>query len=232
VPVVAPGPADEIRGLGEESFYKKRITDQPDEGQALEVALLWGETVLVVESFQRPETIAIGEAAGCRFTVPQEALGGMRYDLVVPRDGQFAVAIGNPNITGDVLTRDGVKTLEELREAHGTHLLLSDATRARLKVGQLTMLLTYGPLPRRTGVARLAEPDIEAWIYIALSAIVHIAFLVVLTQQAGDVLLSERDPRAMRQRAVDVIRVEAEKPPEIEEEEEEEAYATPFWDDR
>ncbi|MCA9516727.1 MAG: AgmX/PglI C-terminal domain-containing protein [Myxococcales bacterium] len=210
-----PRPVEEIRGLGSESFYKKKEAGDADsDGFALEVALLWGETVLAVESFDKPEVISIGEAKGCRFTVPQEVLGGKRFDLVVPSNGRFAVDISNPNIEGDLLVGGAVKSLAELRGGQ-KQFPITEPVRGRLRVGPFTLLLTYGPKPTRAGIRGLAQPDYDAWIYIAVSAIVHIAFLIVLYYLPEDMMMSQRDPRQAKERALQVLRVD----PKEEEEE-------------
>src|SRR5690606_35059668 len=104
--------------------------------------------------------------------VPQEVLGGKRFDLVVPSGGRFAVDISNPNIEGDLLVGGAVKSLAELR-AGQKQLPITEPVRGRLRVGPFTLLLTYGPKPTRAGIRGIAQPDYDAWIYIAVSAIVH-----------------------------------------------------------
>lgn len=219
----ASGPAEEIRGLGQESFFKKKLVDEPATSAALEVALLWGETVLAVETFDKPESIRVGEARGCRFTLPQSVLGGMSYELIKVVGGKLVLDVTNPNIQGDLLVDGGVKGVEELREGGGAKITLDRPIRARLRIGQFTLLVTWGQLPTRTGVRVVGDVDVDAWIYIAVSAILHIAFLIVISTLPDDLSYSQRDPRAMKERAIQVLRVtpeEEEDKPEIEEPEE------------
>ena len=215
-----PSKPDEIRGLGQDSFYKKR---QVDDGSKLilEVALLWGETVLAVEDYRQPKTITVGEAPGCRFTIPAETLGVENYNLVEARGGKFALNLSNSRIKGDVLVGGDVKTFDDLRKSpdmSGDFYLIDGPMRARLKCGEFTLLVSHGEVPDKIVTNPLTNVDYNGLIYIAISAIVHIAFLVILSLMPEDYLRSQRDPRLARERAMRVLRVEPEKEEEKEEE--------------
>ncbi|PKN55735.1 MAG: hypothetical protein CVU56_19980 [Deltaproteobacteria bacterium HGW-Deltaproteobacteria-14] len=234
-PTGEPVPAEEIRGLGEDSFYKKKEVVEATSTDALEVALLWGETVLAVETFEKPQSITVGEAKGCRFALPQSVLGGMAYELVRAQGGRFVLDVTNPNLKGDLLVDGGVKSVEEIREGGGK-ITLDQPIRARLHAGKFTLLVSYGQAPTKPGVGSIGRVDVDAWIYISISAIVHIAFLVVLSLLPTDLNFSERDPRALAQRAIEVLRVEV-KPEEEEkkkkeEEEEKKKNKTPGEDEK
>jgi len=208
-------PAPALSGLGEDGFHEVRAATATAHPDALEVALLWGETVLAVESFDRPQAIPIGEARGCRFALPQTVLGGMSYDLVVAQGDRFVLDLSNANLQGDLLIDGAVWSVDELR-ADGGRVTLDRQTRARLRAGQFTLLVSYGLAPRRAGVGGLGRVDLDAWIYTSLSAVVHIAFLVALTLLPTDLAYRERDPRELTQRAIDVLRVEVKPAAEAE----------------
>ncbi len=218
-----PAKPEEIRGLGEGSFYNKVQRDGDGPGMTLEIAMLWGETVLAVKDYRKPQTIVIGEGKGAEFTLPPEALGLSTYDLVVEKGGKFYLKLANSRIKGDVLADGKVQSLDDLRGTTSGDLYPIDRPmRARLKLDEFTLLLSYGQPAKKPTGSFLAGVDYNASIYIALSAIIHIAFLVTLSLIPEDLLKSNRDPRSARERMTRVLRVEPEKDEEKEEEKKEE----------
>ena len=218
----------EIRGLGQDSFYDKR-SDRGDSNRehVLEVALLWGDTVLSIEHFSEPQTIAIGEEPSCRFTLPQEVLGRTSFNLVEAKGGVFALNLTNPTLSGDVLTGDGVKSLEELKEspkAKGGFYPVDNKTRARLRAGEFNVLVSYGPMPARHKASPLSTVDLTPFIFVLLSLILHSGFLIVVRMMPEDQLKSRLDPDAQRKRMVKMLQItpEEEKEEEKKEEKEEE----------
>jgi hypothetical protein len=136
-------PGEEIQGLGENTFYADAKDDDPNEGNALEVALLWGETVLSIEHFRKPGPVKVGEVSGCRFTLPEEVLGVRSYTLIDERNGKFALNLANPSLQGDVLIGDSVMPIGELAKdgkLDGDHLLIDGPMRARLRLGEFVLL--------------------------------------------------------------------------------------------
>lgn len=220
-------PAPEIAGLGEQSFYSARTemaADRSDRGMMLEVALLWGETVLSIEHFREPTTIAVGEDRGCRFTVPAEVLGSTAYPLVVPHGEGFALNLENPFVEGDILLEGRVVTVDELRA--GRVLPVTDHMRARLRVGEFTLLVSHSPVPPKPKVSPLGAVDYTPHIFVALSAIVHITFLVILSLMPDEQLKSRMDTTARRTKMIEVLKVTA-----AEEEQEPEELAEPEPED-
>ncbi|MFT7582743.1 MAG: TonB family protein, partial [Myxococcota bacterium] len=201
----------EIRGLGADSFLSKRVGPSSGDGipNTLEVALLWGETVLAVERFDRPQTVQVGEAQGCRFTLPREALGAGSYPLIQAVDDAFVLNWANPLLTGDLLVDGKVQGLDDLRaEGVGT-LTFAEPARARLKAGAFTLLVTFGPAPKRVVAPALGDVDVDPWISVAVSAIVHVAFLVSLSFMPLDLgQLTERDPRQALDRTVEALMIQ------------------------
>ncbi|MCB9729482.1 MAG: AgmX/PglI C-terminal domain-containing protein [Deltaproteobacteria bacterium] len=221
-------PDEEIQGLGENTFYADAKDEDPNEGNALEVALLWGETVLSIEHFRKPGPVKVGEVKGCRFTLPEEVLGVKSYTLIDDRGGKFALNLANPALQGDVLIGDSVMPIGELAKdgrLQGDHLLIDGPMRARLRLGEFIILVSYGKMPARPRVSPLGSIDYTPHIYVALSAIVHIAFLVFLSLMPEEQLRSQMDPAARAKRLINVIKIA-----ELEEEEEPEPEEIPEED--
>ncbi|MGM0574160.1 MAG: AgmX/PglI C-terminal domain-containing protein [Myxococcota bacterium] len=223
-------PMEEIQGLGETTFYEDEGERREGETQALEIALLWGETVLSIEHFTRPEPVWVGEKPGSRFTLPQEVLGTDSYPLIEVKHGKFALNLSNQTLQGDVLIDGSVMPLGELAKEgrlDNQYLLIEGPMRARLRVGDFILLVSYGPMPERPRVSPLASVDYTPHIYIALSAILHIAFLVFLSLMPEEQLRTSMDPRARAKKLIDVIKVSEEEEQEEEELEEEEVEPEP-----
>ena len=215
-------PVPEIQGLGENSFYALGEEDPKAAGMVLEVALLWGETVLTVQHFDKPREVRIGELPGCDMTIPETVLGNAELTLISDAGGQFALHTDHANFEGDVLINGSIIPLGDLENAGkltGGRLVMTEATRARLRVGDFILLVSYGPMPAKPLVSPLGAVDYTPHIYVAVSAIVHIAFLVFLSLMPEDQLRSRLDPSARRAKLLKVLKVVE---PEIEEEEEEE----------
>ncbi|MBD90620.1 MAG: hypothetical protein CL940_09795 [Deltaproteobacteria bacterium] len=216
-------PVLEIQGLGENSFYAIGEDDPNTDGMVLEVALLWGETVLTVQHYNTPEEVRIGELPGCHLTVPQTALGVPELTLISDEGGRFALHTEHAAFEGDVLINGSIIPLGDLENAQeltGGKLVMSDRTRARLRVGDFILLVSYGPMPAKPLVSPLGAVDYTPHIYVAVSAIVHIAFLVFLSLMPEDQLRSRLDPSARRAKLLKVLKVVEPEPEEEEEEEE------------
>lgn len=210
----AGGPVkpDEIRGLGEESFYKKKTATSDSDEWALDIALLWGETVLSSKTFRKSQDVVLADNDAADFEVPKEILGSESFKLVRGADAGFTLDLSNPNVTGDVLLGDKVKSVQELAEESKT-LPVKGPMRARLKVGDFTILVAHQPLMVGTGAKK--ELEKEPILFIALSALVQVAFLIIASTAPDDLLMTTRDPRAQRQKVIQALKI---TPEEIEEE--------------
>ncbi len=208
----------EIRGLGNESFLKKRLEDVESGPPVLDVALLWGETILAARSWREPTSVVIGTGPNADFVVPEEALGTGNYTLVKGDGGKFALNLGSPRLSGDVLRGGKVESADHIRDERPNGVLtLEGACKARIRLGEFTLLIGYGPSTPLHLPPAIAEADKEPGLYLLLSAIVHISFLIVAMTIPKDMLLQSRDPRIEREKFLQMARVEP-KPEEKKEE--------------
>lgn len=210
-PAAGPAKPEEIRGLGEDSFYKKKASGEGNQW-ALDIALLWGETVLSSKTFHKAGDVILGESEPADFAIPREILGSERFALVKASGNGFALDLSNPNVSGDVLLGDKVRSIQELSEEKRT-LDLAGPVRARLKLGEFTILLSHSPVAPAALAAK--EVEKEPFLFIALSAVVQIAFLIIAWTAPDDLLMSTRDPRAQRQKVIQALRI---TPEQLEEE--------------
>ncbi len=215
---------EEIQGLGENSYYADESDD--DVGpKVLEVALLWGETVLSIEHFEKPIEVRVGEVKGCRFTIPDEALGVKDHALVVPHNDSFGLNLDNPRFQGDVLVDGSVIPIGELAKLDKLDngvLHIDQPMRARLRVGDFILLVSYGHMPAKPRVSPLTAIDYTPHIYVALSAIVHLAFLVFLRLMPPEQLMSRADRDERRLKMIELMKVAQQEKEEEKAEEEQE----------
>src|SRR5690606_20370883 len=112
-----------------------------------------------------------------------------------------------------------VKTIADLRgETPSGKFVIGRNTRARIRFGEFTLLLSWGPVPKRDKVGPLGSVDINPYIYIALSAIVHITFLTILSLMPEESLRSRKDPAAKRAKLIEMMKVAQEEEKKEEEE--------------
>lgn len=198
---------EEIRGLGSESFYKKKGASEGSEW-ALDVAILWDETVLSSKSYKAGATVTLGEGAHVDFEVPPEVLGGREFKLVEGTPQGFALVVSNPNVTGDVLIGDQVKSVGELAD-EGRTLKISGPLKARLKVGEFTILVSHAPVV--VAVAHKHTFEKEPWLFVLASAIIQIALLIAARGAPDELLMTTRDPRAEREKVLQALKVTPEE---------------------
>lgn len=219
-------PVYEIHGLGENTFYDVGPDDPESSDMVLEIALLWGATVLTIEHYDKPERVKVGEIPGCRFTIPSEALGTEQVTLIENVGGKFGLLVGHETFQGDVLIDGSVTPLGDLTKAGqtvGGRLLIDQAVRARIRIGEFMLLVSYSQMPARPKVGPLGAVDFTPHIYILISAIAQLAFLLFLSLMPEDQLRSRLDPSARRSKLLNVLKVaELEKEEEEEEEKSEE----------
>lgn len=207
---------EEIRGLGAESFYAKKASTE-GATWALDVALLWGETVLSSKTFRGSVDVVLGDSDAADFQVPKEILGSASQKLVVGHESGFALDVSNPNITGDVLLGDKVRSVGELAE-EGRTVALKGAARARLKVGEFTLLLSHAPFA--VGATKAEPIEKEPIIFVLGAAIVMVAFLIIAYMAPDDMLMTTRDPRAQREKVLQALKITPEEIEEAKKEEE------------
>jgi pSer/pThr/pTyr-binding forkhead associated (FHA) protein/outer membrane biosynthesis protein TonB len=218
---------EEIQGLGEDSFYSAEQDELESDDMVLEIALLWGETVLTIEHFNKPETIIIGEEVGARFSLPEEALGVVSFPLVEPINGQYALNLSLPHLEGDLLADGSVMPIGELDkdgQLTGHHYIIEGPVRARLRLGDFVLLISYSRMPARPKLSPLGSIDYNPFIFVSLSAILHIAFLVFLSLTPPEQLISKLDRDARRAKLIEILKIQQpEEEEEIEEELEDES---------
>lgn len=222
VTVREPGASEGMPG-----FYERREERVEAGGtRALEVAMFWEGALLSVNHYPKVASVTIGEKKGSDYFTPEERIGADQYQLVVPHGDKFAVNLANEKIEGDVLIRDKIYTVAELKAANlltdGKHLVLDEHTRCRLAMGNVSFLLSYTVLPAKPKTALFARVSLHEHIYTSISLIAHVLFLIILSLIPEEQLVAQRDPTKSRNHTFQVLKMAVQEEKEEKEEQEEE----------
>ena len=189
---------------------------------SLEIAQVWGKSLIDVKMFRSPTPITIGEKVRDTYKMSNEVLGADQLTLVRPADKGFALNIGSELLHGDIRVGSRVMPVEEARKldiASGGLLPFAPDTRARLQFGDLTLLVGLIRPPKKPKRGLLAQINVQEQVYLALSLVLHLAFLILLSLIPEDQLRASKDPRKERSSLIAAIQVADEEKKKEEEEE-------------
>ncbi|GMV40879.1 MAG: hypothetical protein AMXMBFR64_25950 [Myxococcales bacterium] len=207
--------------LNPETYLDEKSFDEGTGRFGLEIGMFLGQSLLDVRHFRSPTTVSIGEDTRCTYRVPEEILTTGRYELVRPHGSGFALNIGLDAFTGAVRAGGKVMPLGEARAsgvAKGGVIEVDQDTRACLRLGDLTFLVAYQPLPKKPKVGLLRQINVQEQIYLALSVIMHLAFLILLSLIPEEQLRASKDPRKERSSLIQAIQVADQEKKKEEEE--------------
>ncbi len=214
---------------GAAAFYSASSEDRTERTvgtPALEVAMFWQDALLGVNHYTGQRTVTIGEAKGADYFAPEERLGSKRYDLVVPHGGRHAVNFSAESIEGDVLVGDKIYSVAELKAAglltDGSLLVLDSRTRCRLRLDNISYLVSDTVLPPKPKGRGITSEDFQLPIYLSLSLIAHLVLLIIVAILPEEMLLAQRDSHRGRTAMVEAIKIAAEDKEEEEEKADEE----------
>lgn len=193
-------PVSSAVGLGAASRRADRPSDRDEYtdaffndrgGDTLEVAHLWGDHVVRVESFGKPRTVTYGPSRDEDFIVGQD-LAPEQHPLVRYQEGQYQLVI-TPEMTGFVQNDGQEYTIDEVMqkglaqqspEVGGYVLPLGSQTSARVELQGNVFLLHFTSMP--VGVGASLGFDTEPAPYFGISAAAHILFLLLAMSLPGD----------------------------------------------
>lgn len=141
--------------------FDSYFNEQPEEGEdklkgaerrkVIEVAQIWGDSIVQMTHFMRPDRVTIGESAHCNFFAPGEYLPGDQFPIVrnAGRDYylQFTELMGGQVELGGKVT--GLQALVETGEAKKSkdgsfqvyRYKIDPEAKVRLELGSLTFLV-------------------------------------------------------------------------------------------
>ncbi len=199
-------------GIGFALFF---VSD-PNWWQGLVSGALW--------TLKHGDGVHIGESRHARFFVPEEAIGAREYALLVPHGDGWALNLARTEIKGDVLHDGKVHTVEDARSKgvlKGQLLPLGPTTKARLRFGPFTMLVSHVPARSLARGGRGALSIISDWGYVAVSLILHVSMLILsLYYRPNDEIQIRRQVLPLETRVVPIESMMAEEQIDKKKEEE------------
>lgn len=179
-------------GLGEETSWLLHHIKDSDEyqeaffrdrgGDTLEVALLWRDHVLQVNTYSE-QSVTVGPNEKNNFVLEDRSFTDDAFPLVVFEGGGYSVTFTDA-MSGVVREGDDTYTLQQAidsqkarRSGAGYEIPLSSRTSVRVDVGESTFLVHFTDLPVLIGGG--ASFDTAPVPYILVSAAAHIAFLLL-----------------------------------------------------
>lgn len=192
-------------------------------GDTLEVAMLWADHVLSVNSYGSPRTVMIGPNENNDFIVDESQIAqNERFPLVSYEANSYAVVFF-PEMTGVIQDQDNHYTLQEAIEQNiatqsmtvsgAYEMRLGARTSARIDVGETTFLVHFTDMPVVIGGG--VAMDTAPLPYIAISAVAHILFILLVLNIPSDADSLDLDGFSAEDRFVEML-----MKPEQEEEEE------------
>ncbi|MBM4388220.1 MAG: energy transducer TonB [Deltaproteobacteria bacterium] len=199
-----------------ESFYQdapaKKKESAFDTGKYfLEATLLWGDELVSLKHFKMGSKITAGETTKSDVFIPEDFLGAKTYDLLKCEEDKFLVNLESQKVEGDCLLGGKVVTVAELKKKGNLKdrffLPLDAEDRCRLKFGPFYLLLSMAQLPEKPKTPFLAKFNPSENIYTAISLILHLIFLLLISLVPEEQLKALRDPFKQRSQVYKVIQM-------------------------
>ncbi len=204
-----------------------------DSGGVLEIAYLWSDAVLDVQTFKKPRSVFIGGDETNDYVLEDQRLTHPKFPLVVFEEHQGYRVVFTGQMQGTIQREGEQYSLDEAIEQGlarpssavqgGFELAMTRGTSVRLDFGRNTFLLHFTSMPAMVAGASIGLEG-APFFYQSVSLALHVAFMLLvfmLPDGYGGLELSGLD--------LDDRFAEMDLDPEDEEEEEDELDA--FEDD-
>ncbi|AWV90342.1 AgmX/PglI C-terminal domain-containing protein [Bradymonas sediminis] len=157
-------------------------------GDTLEVAMLWSDHVLSVNSYNTARTVSIGPDTKNDFIVHEEGIAQSESFPLVSYEANSYAVVFLPGMNGVIRDQDTQYTLEEavaqnIARPSSTvsgafEVRLGARTSARVDVGETTFLIHFTDMPAVIGGGFAI--DTAPLPYLAVSAVAHILFILLV----------------------------------------------------
>lgn len=166
-------------------------------GDTLEVAMVWSDIVLSMNSYRTPRNITIGSERTNDFVMEHESLTGASWP-VIRYQGSYALMVTSE--MDGLISEDGKRyTLREAiqqgiaradttaasRPGATTYIVpLNARTAARVDLGDVSILAHFTDQPALVGMP--VSMDLAVAPYLTFSAIAHITFIILALTMPAD----------------------------------------------
>ena len=176
---------EDLEGSSDMDYYTEVFFDD-DGGDTLEVAMLWSDQVLAVNSYPTPRSVTIGAGKKVDFVVTEDLLSTPEHPLVVFDGGSYQLVFTD-RMRGMVQSGQRAYTLEEaIAQGVATQsgavpgaytIALNMQSSARIDVGDVTFLIHFTDQPAWVGGP--LHVDWPLFFYVAISGGLHAVLLLL-----------------------------------------------------
>ena len=183
-----PTEAPEGKRVSDTELYTANFFEDSDEGTTLEIAHLWNDQVLGVETLKKPRTLTAGGHEGNDYVLEERFFDIEKFPLIVfdPEDGYRLNFTAHMN--GKIRRRGEELSLQEAvnrgvagasNDVKGAKsLALTREVSVRLDFGGNTFLIHFAKLPALAGGA--FGVDRTPFLYQSISLAIHVAFMMLV----------------------------------------------------
>jgi hypothetical protein len=176
---------------------------------AVEVVILWGDTVLHVEHASPPRSFYVGETGGkrlaCDYFIPSEKLGTPRAPIVLADDGAIHLIVlpgargsieipGQPPIALEDAVRSG-GTLALTEPFGARRVALPPGAKARMELQGLVFQVASVAAGKPIARGLFANTDSNSLLYVGLSFLTHAALVAAMASFVPPLGLADDEAR-------------------------------------
>ncbi len=171
-----------------------------DSQEALEVRVIWGDTILDHNHFYEPKRITVGESRKNTFSLSSEALPeGIDSFPLIETEGDRLLINFTDRMGGELHLKDQVVPIAQIKQSAkvqqtslGYQFALPAQSRVRLFVGDLTFEISFVPAPKRLPPAVLNQMDHHLARSMGTSFLIHgVLILLMLFADENPSMLDE-----------------------------------------
>lgn len=181
--------------------------EMADSQEALEVRVLWGDTILDHNHFYEPKRITVGESRKNTFSISSEALPPDMVSFpLIETEGDRLLINFTEKMGGELYLKDQVIPLAQIKQSAkvqqtsmGYQFALPAQSKVRLFLGDLTFEISFVPAPKRLPPAILHQIDHHLARSMGTSFLIHgILILLMLfadesPQTLGDDFFNQKN---------------------------------------
>lgn len=161
--------------------------DYADSQEALEVKVIWGNTILDHNHFYEPKRITIGESRKNTFSLSSEALPDVESFALIETEGDRLLINFTDQMGGELHLKDQIVPLAQIKQsakvqqtALGYQFALPAQSRVRLFVGELVFEISFVPAPKRLPPAVLSQMDHHLARSMGTSFLIHGVLILLM----------------------------------------------------
>ena len=183
-----PTEAPQGEQISDTELYTANFFEDSDEGTTLEIAHLWNDQVLGVETLKKPRTLTAGGHEANDYVLEERFFDVEKFPLIVfdPEDGyrlNFTAQMkgkirrrGEELTLQDAVNRGVAGASNDVKGAKS--LALTRDVSVRLDLGGSTFLIHFAKLPALAGGA--FGVDRTPFLYQSISLAIHVAFMMLV----------------------------------------------------